>query len=66
MEAILAAGPVNGRWLRKTVLENETVEQESKKQKGEAGNRNLKPTGGRNYPSSAEPHNRTNSQVKKS
>ena len=68
MEPILAAGSVNGSRLRKTVSEREAVEQESKDiaRKDEAGNRNLEPTEGRNYPSSAEPNERTNNQVKKS
>ena len=68
MEAVLAAGPVNDSRLRKTVSEREAVEQESNDitRKGEAGNRNLEPTEGRNYPSSAESHERTNGQVKKS
>ena len=68
MKAVLAAGPVNGSRLRKTVSEREAVEQESKDitRKGEAGNRNFEPTEGRSYPSSAEPHERTKGQVKKS
>ena len=67
MGAVLAAGPVNSR-LRKRLKERETVEQESKTSlgKGDAGNRKLEPTEGRNYPSGAEPNERTNGQVKKS
>ena len=68
MGGVLAAGPVNGSRLRKTVQEREGVEQESKhiSRKGDAGNRNMEPTEGRNYPSGAEPNERTNNQVKKS
>ena len=46
MEAVLAAWPVNGSRLRKTVYEREAVEQKSKyaTRKGKAGNRNLEPT----------------------
>ena len=68
MQVVQAAGPVNGRRLRKTVKEREAVDQESQDitRNGEAGNRNLEPTEGRNYPNGAKPNERTNAQVKKS
>ena len=52
--------------MRKTVSEREAVEEESKNitRKGGEGNRHLDPTEGRNYPSSAEPNETTNGQVK--
>ena len=51
-EVILAAGPVNGSRLRKTVSEREAVEQESKDitWNVEARSWGLEPAGGKFYP----------------
>ena len=55
---------VSGLGVREIVSEREAFEDECP-QKGEANNRNLEPAEGRDYPSGAEPHKRTNGQVKK-
>jgi len=51
VEAVLAAGPVNGSVLRKTISERETVEKESHDitQKGEARSWGLEPAEGESY-----------------